>query len=290
MVDENAAWHARSAEATLQGLKTTPAGLSQAEADSRFKTYGANRLPEAKKRSVFVRFLLHFHNILIYVLIGSAVITAFLNHLVDTLVILAVVFANAAIGFIQEGKAEKAMDAIRQMLAPRANVLRDGERRSIEGEALVPGDIVLLEAGDKVPADLRLLSAHGVSVQEAILTGESVPVEKHIEPVPADAPLGDRSGMAYSGTLVASGQGKGVIVATGGATEIGRISGLLSTVETLTTPLVKQMDVFAKWLTVLILLVAALLLIYGYFVSHYEFAEMFMVVIALSVADRKSVV
>jgi len=284
MADNPAAWHDRAPESTLYGLKTTPLGLSQTEAEARLKTYGANRLPEAKKRSVFVRFLLQFHNILIYVLIGSAAITAFLDHLVDTLVILAVVFANAVIGFIQEGKAEQAMNAIRQMLAPRANVLRDGERRSVEGEALVPGDIVLLEAGDKVPADLRLLSAHGLFVQEAILTGESVPVEKHIDPVAADAPLGDRSGMAFSGTLVASGQGKGVVVATGSATEIGRISGLLSTVETLTTPLVKQMDVFAKWLTVLILLIALLLLIYGYFVGHYEFSEIFMVVVGLSVA------
>ncbi|MFD3263477.1 cation-transporting P-type ATPase [Phenylobacterium ferrooxidans] len=284
MIESHTPWHARSTGETLQDLKATSTGLSQAEAEARLKIYGANRLPEAKKRSVFLRFLMQFHHILIYVLIGAAVITALLNHLVDTLVILAVVVANALIGFIQEGKAEKAMDAIRQMLAPHANVLRDGERRSVEGEALVPGDIVLLEAGDKVPADLRLLSAHGVSVQEAILTGESVPVEKHIEPVRADAPLGDRFGMAYSGTLVASGQGKGVVVATGGATEIGRISGLLSTVETLTTPLVKQMDVFAKWLTVLILMLAALLLIYSYFVGHYEFEEIFMMVVGLSVA------
>jgi len=139
------------------------------------------------------------------------------------------------------------------MLAPRANVIRGGERITIDGEQLVPGDIVLLEAGDKVPADLRLLTAHGLSVQEAILTGESVPVEKHIQSVGESSPLGDRSCMAYSGTLVASGQGKGAVVATGAGTEIGRISGLLSEVETLTTPLVAQMGVFAKWLTILIL-------------------------------------
>src|SRR5690606_32802645 len=180
---------------------------------------GPNRLPTAVKRSVFLRFLSHFHNILIYVLIGSAVITAFLDHWVDTGVILAVVIVNAIIGYIQEGKAEKAMDAIRHMLAPHANVIRGGERTSIEGEQLVPGDIVLLEAGDKVPADLRMLTAHGMNIQEAILTGESVPVEKHTKPVAADAPLGDRTCMAFSGTLVTSGQGKGVVVATGGSTE-----------------------------------------------------------------------
>jgi magnesium-transporting ATPase (P-type) len=281
--DASPFWHDQSSEAALRKLETTPTGLSQTEAEARLATYGPNRLPEPPRRSVFIRFLLQFHNILIYVLLGSAVITAFLEHWVDTLVILAVVIANAVIGFIQEGKAEKAMDAIRQMLAPHASVLRGGERRSVAGDLLVPGDIVLLEAGDKVPADLRLLQAHGMSVQEAILTGESVPVEKHTAPVAA-APLGDRSCMAFSGTLVASGQGKGIVVATGAATEIGRISRLLSEVETLTTPLVKQMGVFAKWLTILILLIAALLLVFGYFVEHHDFSEMFMAVVGLSVA------
>lgn len=282
--DINTQWHNISYEAALEGLETSRHGLAADVAQARLEAHGPNRLPPAVKRSVLLRFLSHFHNILIYVLIGSAVITAFLDHWVDTSVILAVVIANAIIGFIQEGKAEKAMDAIRHMLAPHANVIRGGERISIEGEALVPGDIVLLEAGDKVPADLRLFSAHGLQIQEAILTGESVPVEKHIKPVAEDAPLGDRMCMAFSGTLVTSGQGKGVVVATGKNTEIGRISGLLSEVETLTTPLVTQMGIFAKWLTVLILIIAALLLVFGYFVEHYDFTEMFMAVVGLSVA------
>jgi magnesium-transporting ATPase (P-type) len=278
------AWHSVLTESVLKDLQASAAGLSQSEADARLKKYGANRLPEAAKRSAFMRFLLQFHNILIYVLIGCAVVTAALDHWIDTGVILAVVIANAIIGYIQEGKAEKAMDAIRHMLAPHANVIRGGERISIEGDQLVPGDIVLLEAGDKVPADLRLLTAHGMSVQEAILTGESVPVEKHIEPVAEDAPLGDRSCMAFSGTLVTSGQCKGVVVATGSQTEIGRISGLLSEVEMLTTPLVQQMGVFSKWLTILILLIAGLLLAYSYFVGQHDFTEMFMAVVGLSVA------
>jgi len=277
-------WHNISIDSVLEKLGATSAGLTRHEAEARLKTHGPNRLPEPPKRSTVLRFLLQFHNILIYVLIGSAVITAVLDHWIDTFVILAVVLANAIIGFIQEGKAEKAMDAIRQMLAPHASVLRSGERHSIEGEKLVPGDIVLLEAGDKVPADLRLLKTHGLQIQEAILTGESVPVEKHIEPVPFDAPLGDRSCIAFSGTLITSGQGKGVVVATGAATEIGRISGLLSEVETLTTPLVKQMGAFAQWLTIFILLIATILLGYGYFVGHHEFTEMFMAVVGLSVA------
>ncbi len=277
-------WHDIRVDTALQAMETTPEGLNPLEAEARLKIHGPNRLPEPPKRSSIGRFLLQFHNILIYVLLGSAVITAILDHWVDTVVILAVVLANALIGFIQEGKAEKAMNAIRQMLAPQASVLRGGKRYSIQGEKLVPGDIVLLEAGDKVPADLRLLKTHGLQIQEAILTGESVPVQKQIETVAAAAPVGDRSCMAFSGTLVTSGQGKGVVVATGASTEIGRISGLLAEVETLTTPLVRQMGIFSQWLTIFILLVAALLLVYGYFVGHHEFSELFMAVVGLSVA------
>lgn len=277
-------WHDKAPQLVLTELNATSSGLSQSEAQARLGAHGPNRLPVSPRRSAFVRFLLQFHNVLIYVLLGSAVITAAMGHLVDTLVILAVVIANAIIGFIQEGKAEKAMDAIRHMLAPHASVMRDGERRSVDGEVLVPGDIVLLEAGDKVPADLRLLQARGLQVQEAILTGESLPVDKQTNAVAASAALGDRSCLAFSGTLVTAGQGTGVVVATGAATEIGRISGMLSEVETLTTPLVTQMGVFAKWLTILILLIAALLLVFGYFVEHFEFAEMFMAVVGLSVA------
>ncbi|HUU73168.1 MAG TPA: cation-transporting P-type ATPase [Burkholderiales bacterium] len=277
-------WHAMAVEDAIDALRTHINGLSSEEAAARFETYGPNRLPEPAKRSALIRFMLHFHNILIYVLLGSALITAALGHFIDMSVILAVVVANAVIGFIQEGKAEKAMVAIRKMLALKASVLRGGERRAIAGDALVPGDIVLLGAGDKVPADLRLLRAHGLQIQESILTGESVPVEKHIRPVQRDALLGDRACIAYSGTLVTSGLGRGVVVATGVDSEIGRISGMLSTVETLTTPLVRQIDAFARWLTVLILLIAAVLLIFGYFVEHFEFAELFMAVVGLSVA------
>ena len=164
------------------------------------------------------------------------------------------------IGFVQEGKAETAMAAIRGMLAPRAAVLRDGQRQSVDGASLVPGDIVLLEAGDKVPADLRLIEARGLAAQEAILTGESVAVEKTPDPVAAAAPLGDRRSMLWSGTLVTQGTARGLVAATGSSTEIGRIGGLLAGVEQLTTPLVAQMDHFARWLSFLILLASALLL------------------------------
>jgi magnesium-transporting ATPase (P-type) len=277
-------WHTLAPDAVLAELASAPAGLSGAEASARLARYGPNRLPQAARRSAWRRLLLQFHNILIYVLLGAAVITAALEHLADTLVILAVVVANALIGFVQEGKAEQAMDAIRDMLAPNAAVLRAGRRHTIPGDQLVPGDIVLLDAGDKVPADLRILQAHGLQIQEAILTGESVAVGKRVAAVAPEAPLGDRTCLAFSGTLVTSGQGRGVVTGTGAATEIGRISDLLAEVKTLTTPLVRQMDVFARWLTLLILAIAALLLSFGYFVERMDFTEMFMVVVGLSVA------
>ena len=277
-------WHRLEQDQVLELLDADTGGLGEAEAARRLETYGPNRLPEPPRRHAVARFLLQFHNILIYVLLGAAAITALLHHVVDTLVILAVVLVNALIGFFQEGKAESAMEAIRQMLAPRAAVIRDGQRHTIDGDELVPGDIVLIEAGDKVPADLRLLRVHGVQIQESILTGESVAVEKQVAPVDVDAALGDRACMAFSGTTVTSGQGQGVIVATGDATQIGLISGLLSRVETLTTPLVEQMAVFAKWLTLFILVIAGLILAFGYFVLHHDFGELFMAVVGLSVA------
>jgi magnesium-transporting ATPase (P-type) len=271
-------------EASLAALGSSLKGLSQTDAELRLARHGENRLPEPPRRSALLRFLAQFHHLLIYVLLGSAAVTAALGHLVDTGVILAVVVANAVIGFVQEGRAESAMEAIRQMLAPRASVLRDGHRRSLDVPQIVPGDIVLLEPGEKTPADVRLIIANGLRIQEAILTGESAPVEKMVEPVSEDAPLGDRTCMAYSGTLVVAGTGRGVVVGTGAASEIGRITGLLSRVDTLTTPLVRQMDGFARWLTILILVIAGALLAFGSVVEHQPFEEMFMVVVAWSVA------
>lgn len=276
--------HGQTVEAALIQLNSIHDGLSQEEAQTRLQHYGYNRLPEPPRIHPLLRLLRHFHNVLIYVLLGSALVTLLLDHYTDTVVILAVVLINAIIGFVQEGRAEQAINAIRKMLAPVAAVIRGGKRLSVPGETLVPGDIVLLEAGDKVPADLRLLSSNALLIQEAILTGESVAVLKQVAPVAASAALGDRTCMAYSGTLVTSGQGRGVVVATGAQTEIGRISGLLAKVEPLVTPLVQQMSIFARWLTLAILAVAAGLLLFGHFVQHYAFADLFMAVVGLSVA------
>ena len=281
---ENVDWHNQTPDETLAALESTLEGLSEDEAKLRLQTFGANKLPEPPQRSLLLRFLSHFHNILIYVLIGAAGITALLGHVVDTSVIIAVVIINAVIGFYQEGRAEKAMDAIRHMLALRASVIRDGKRHVIPGEELVPGDIVLLEAGDKLPADLRLLKSHSLQIQESILTGESVAVEKQTKAVALDAPLGDRFCVGFSGTTVTSGQGMGVVIATGANTEIGRIGGLLSEVQILETPLVSQMAVFARWLTLFILAISVLMLLFGYFVLHHDFASLFMAVVGIAVA------
>ncbi len=276
--------HAMTQDAALEAFQTQPGGLGSDEASRRLATIGPNLLPEPPKPSPLLRFLSHFHNVLIYVLIASAAVTAALQHWVDTGVILAVVIVNAVIGYIQEGRAEQAMDAIRNMLAPHSAVLRDGQRISVEACNLVPGDIVLVEAGDRVPADLRLIDARGLKVEEAILTGESVAVEKGTAPVAENADLGDRTSMLFSGTLIAAGTGRGVVTATGPDTQIGTISGMLARVETMTTPLVEQMDRFARWLTVFILIVAGGLLAYGSFVGHLPFSDLFMSVVGLSVA------
>ena len=230
-------WHSYDITSVFQQISSTENGLSQQEAEQHLKKYGANRLKLEKKKGPLARLLSQFHNVLIYVLLASGCITALLGHWVDSGVIMAVVILNAIIGFIQEGKAEKALDAIRHMLSQQAMVKRDGTFISLAAEQLVPGDIVLVQSGDKVPADLRLFKARELHIDEAMLTGESVPAEKHTDSVAEHASIGDRKCLAYSGTLVTYGQGQGVVVATGDLTEIGRISSLLRHVKTLTTPL-----------------------------------------------------
>jgi len=265
-------------------LATGPGGLGAAEAAERLATYGPNRLPEARPRSAWARFLGQFANVLIYVLLGSAVVAALLGEVTDALVILAVVIANAVIGFVQEGRAERALDAIRNMITPAASVIRDGRRLTVAAETLVPGDVVLLEAGDRVAADIRLVKARNLRIEEAALTGESVPVDKSVHPVAAGAALGDRTSMAYSGTLVVAGQAAGLVVATGRATELGNISRLLGSVESMTTPLVRQMDRFARQLTAMILGVAVVGFAFAMFVRSYSLTDAFMAMVGLVVA------
>ncbi len=278
------AWHSLSVEQVLDKLQVAIHGLAQADISERQQRYGLNQLPEIKPRSVFLRFLSQFHNLIIYVLLCTGLVTFVLGHLVDSGVIFGVVIINALIGFIQEGKAEDALQAIRNMLSPQASVLRDGIQIAIPAEQLVPGDIVALQSGDKVPADLRLLKCKNFRVQEAVLTGESLPVEKQTEPVVQSSELGDRLSMVYSGTLISSGQGTGVVIATGINTEIGLISALVSKVETLVTPLLKQVAQFGRWLTSSILILATATFFFGHYYRGYDFTEMFMAAVGLAIA------
>jgi len=277
-------WHAMPENAVAVELQTNQDGLAASVIASLQTKYGENSLPVAAVRSNWLRFFCQFHNVLIYVLLVSAFITALLQHWVDTGVIIAVVLANAVVGYLQEGKAEQAMNAIRELLAPQAAVLRDNKRQHIEASQLVPGDVVLLAAGDKVPADIRLFAASSLTVQEAMLTGESLPSAKDLAAVEAAAALGDRQNMLYAGTLISTGQGQGWVVGIGKQTEMGRISELLDKVDTLSTPLVQQMDSFSRRLTGFILIIALLLLGYGYVFGEYVLADLFVLLVGLSVA------
>ncbi|CJK97663.1 cation transporting ATPase [Streptococcus pneumoniae] len=277
-------WHARQAEEALLELDSTTAGLTHEQAAQRLLRYGPNRLDEAKPASVWQRVLRHLNNVLLYVLIAAALVTGLMGHWVDTFVIIAVVVLNVAIGFVQEGKAEKALQAIRHLLAPHAVVLRDGRQQDIDAADLVPGDVVLLASGDSLPADVRLLQARNLRIDEAALTGESVPVDKQVDAVADDAAIGDRICMGYAGTLVTQGQARGVVVATGAATEIGRIGRMLEAVEQGTTPLLRKMQDFGRILTLFILATGGLLFLFGTLVRGMGAGEMFMAAVGLSVA------
>ncbi len=276
-------WHSQTPEAVLVTLGSSRDGLPAAEAARRLSVHGHNELPAAAGRPAILRLLAQFNNVLIYFLLIAAVAAALLGHVVDAGVIAAVVIVNAVVGFIQEGKAEKALNAIRDMIAPSASIFRDGRRLRIGVRDLVPGDIVLLEAGDRVPADLRLFRASRLLIDESVLTGESMAAEKDAAPVAVDAPLGDRRGMAHSGTLVVAGQGQGVVVKTGMDTEIGRISQLLQKVEPLSTPLLRQIDAFARRFTWVVLGGSAALFGFAVLFRDYHWVEGLILVVALAV-------
>ena len=277
-------WHALPAEAVLAELESRPEGLTSGEAEGRLARFGLNRLPEPPRKGPVARFLLQLHNLLIYVLLVAALLSLLFEHPVDAAVILGVALINAIVGFVQEGKAEAALEAIRSMVDPKASVLREGRRLTVPAERVVPGDIVLLEAGDRVPADLRLLRARNLKIDEAILTGESVPVDKSTNPAPREAALGDRPCMAFSGTFVVAGQGTGVVVATGAETELGKIGTLLGRVERLETPLLRQMAGFARTLTAVILSVSVAAFFFAWLVQGYPLDLSFMAVVGLAVA------
>jgi len=280
---QKADWYSMSANDVIERLDSDRhRGLAAQEVHRRLKHFGRNRLPSRRSRPAWLRFILQFHNALIYVMLVAAGTTAFLGDWVDTGVLLAAVFVNAIIGFFQEGKAEQAMDAIRNMLSLHTSVIRNGERIEVAAEELVPGDIVMLASGDKVPADLRLLAGKGLRVNEAILTGESEAVDKIVEPVAADALLGDRKCLLFSGTLIASGQATGVVIATGIQTELGRISKMLEGVQAVTTPLLRQIAGFGHWLALIIVMMSIATFAIGVLWHGHPPKEMFMMAVALA--------
>jgi Ca2+-transporting ATPase len=277
-------WHALSPDEALSRLEDRGNGLSQDEVDRRLERHGRNRIRRERVRPWWKRLLEQFNNILMLILIVAAVASLGLGHLLDAAAILGVVVIIALIGFLQEGKAEQALEGIRNMLSPRAKVIRDDKRQEIDAEELVPGDIVLMESGDRVPADLRLLETKRLRTEEAALTGESTPVDKSTAPVEQDAELGDRLDMAYAGTLVVQGTARGVVVETGSQTEIGRISEMLRSVEQLKTPLLRQLDQAGRVLALFILGAAALTALFGVVVHGQPVGEMFMAAVGLAVA------
>src|SRR5262244_1048136 len=278
-------WHALAVDDVLKRLTTsTGKGLDGGEASTRLQRHGPNRLPEGRKRGPFIRFLAQFNNILVYVLLGAGFTKLMLNLWIDAAIIFGVVILNALLGFLQEGQAEKALDSIRNMLSAEARTVRGGDTRMVPAEQLVPGDIVILESGDKIPADLRLVDAKNLRTEEAALTGESVPTDKGTDVVPANATVGDRENMAFSGTMVVSGRATGVVAATGSETELGRINQLLASVSPLETPLLRQIKTFGYAITAAIGVISVLIFAYGKWVKGMDFVELFQAAVGIAVS------
>jgi Ca2+-transporting ATPase len=277
-------WHSMEVEGVFAKLKSSPRGLSSGDAAARLTQFGPNELIEKKKKSLFRMFLDQFLDFMILVLIAAALISGFIGEVTDTIAIVVIVIANGVIGFVQEYRAEKAMEALKKMAAPTATVLRDGHPETLPASVLVPGDMVVLEAGRIVPADLRLTETAYLKVDEATLTGESVPVEKSIEVLPdKEIPLGDRKNMAYKGTFVTYGRGTGIVAETGMNTEFGRIASLLQDTEEGKTPLQKRMTVFGRKLAAAVLVICAVVLGMGLLRGEPPLL-MFLTAISLAVA------
>jgi Ca2+-transporting ATPase len=278
------AWHTFPADGALQSLESRLDGLSPSEAKTRLARHGPNQLPEAKRRTIAAMILDQFKDFMILLLIGAAVVSGVIGEPQDTIAILVIVLLNAVIGFVQEIRAERAMEALRKLAAPNAVVRREGQAVEIPTVNIVPGDIVLLEAGRIVPGDLRLLETASLRIAEAVLTGESVPVEKTVDAVPDhDAALGDRRNMAYKGTQVVYGRGVGVAAETGISTELGRIANLLGTEKEVKTPLQKRLAVFGRNLGLAALAICALVFVVGVMRGE-DVVLMFLTAVSLAVA------
>ncbi len=278
-------WYKKTKEEIISHLSTNvEKGISSEEAQKRLEKYGPNALKEEAKQTMLSKIIAQFNDFLILILIAAAVISFFVGEKVDAVVIIAIVIVNAALGIYQEGKAEKSLEALQKMAAPNAKVLRNGNIEVIPSSNIVPGDIVILETGDIIPADLRLIESSNLKVEEASLTGESVPVEKDANiTFNEDAPLGDRANMAYSSTIVSYGRGKGIVVGTGHDTEIGKIASMIQTYENESTPLQRKLNQLGKVLGIVVLAVCFVVFSLGLLQGR-DLLEMFMTAISLAVA------
>jgi len=259
------AWHCMAADAVAAQLHTDPArGLPTQTATERLRESGPNALAEGRRRSLFAMFVGQFADFMILVLLAAALISGFIGEPMDTLAILVILVLNAVIGTVQEFRAERAVAALRRLAVPQVSVLRDGQQQTIDGSDLVPGDVVILESGNLVPADLRLVDAAELQTDESALTGESTTVEKTADALAdIDLPVADRGNLAFKGTLVTRGRGRGVVVATGMRTELGRIAGLLNTAESVKTPLQKRLARFGRYLALAVLAICAVVFVSG---------------------------
>lgn len=280
---ETARWHEVSTEELFSSLRTCPAGLSSSEAARRLEEYGPNELQAARPISPWAIFLEQFKNVLIIILLAAVLLSALMGHGIEAIAIAVIVLFAVVLGFVQEYRAERAIEALRSMAAPMASVFRDGEEIEIPSRDLVPGDAVLLSAGDSIPADLRLVETVNLQIEEAALTGESVAIEKHMDAIPGELPLGDRRNMAYAGTVATYGRGRGVVTATGMNTEFGKIAQMLQTIETGKTPLQENLDRVGHTLARIAFVVVGLIVALGLFRGQ-PFIEMFIFGIALAVA------
>ena len=279
-----AAAYSRDVADVLAGLAAGVDGLSSEEAARRLAEHGPNRLPEPARDSAVKRFLKHFDDILVYILLAAAALKAALGEWIDFWVILAVAVINAVIGYVQEGRAEHALAGIRSMLSAQAQVRRDGEWVAVPADELVPGDLVRVTPGDRVPADLRLVEASNLRVEESALTGEAVPSAKSVDPVAAGTGVGDRSSMLFSSSIVAAGTGVGVVTATGPDAEIGRITTLLADIETFDTPLTRQIAAFGKQLAGIIAVMAVVMVAIGKLLHNMPAGELISATIGFAVA------
>jgi Ca2+-transporting ATPase len=277
-------WHHLSIDdVTRQLAADSEKGLSSKEVVERHNRFGPNQLTAPKKQSAWLQFLQQFNQPLLYILLVAGLVTAFLQEWIDSGVIFGVALLNAIIGFVQESKAENAIAALAKSVATEATILRNGQKQVVSSSDLVPGDLVLLSSGDKVPADVRLIESRDLQVDESALTGESVPVEKELQPLEANTPLAERVNMAYTGSLVTFGQGRGLVVGIGEMTETGHLSQLMQQSTTLETPLTRKIDKFSKTLLYVILGLAAFTFAVG-IAQGFSWIEVFKAAVALAVS------